>query len=117
MNGSGPKFGWLYWCEHLYTDATGSKKRPCVVVSSKRALEERPGEVVLFPLTSKLRHADSPGTVTVVDHESAGLDRPSAIKPMPFTVARGKLGECIGELDERTRKALDKVARQILGAG
>lgn len=115
MTGSQPRFGWIYWCRHVFTDGTGVKARPCVVVNSKKSLADRPNEIIMLPLTSKLRHGDSPGTVTIHDHEAAGLDKASVIKPVPFTVALSVLESPIGELDDRTKKALDKVVRQLLG--
>jgi mRNA interferase MazF len=76
-----------------FTDQSGSKQRPSVVVSGDGYNETHP-DVILAPITSQIRHtADE---VSLVNWQAAGLLKPSVVKPIlssfDVRLVRRKLG-------------------------
>ena len=76
-----------------FTDQSGSKQRPAVVLSSNVYNQVHP-DVILAPVTSQVLRA--PDEADVVDWHSAGLLKPSVVKPILSSfdarLVRRKLG-------------------------
>ena len=100
--------------EYPFTDHSGSKVRPAVVISSPRYNREKP-DVILLPLTSKLRHGDSYGTVVLQDWKDAGLLQASVIKPIPHTTVQTNIESKMGELSQSDKGSLKSMLLEILG--
>ncbi len=84
-----------------FTDGTGGKRRPAVVL-----LDVGDADVVVAPITSRLR----PSTyhVDIVEWESAGLLKPSLVRlHKPATVDRTLVEQRLGRLHLADRRRLD----------
>lgn len=97
-----------------FTDQSTTKKRPAVVVSSSAYNEQRP-DVILMAITSQFRPAGTVGEVIVRHWQSAGLIKPSLLKPLLATVQRDMLLRTLGTLHDDDRAALHGALGQILG--
>jgi len=76
-----------------FTDQSGSKQRPSVVLSGDVYNQTHP-DVILAAVTSQIRH--TPDEVNLVDWRGAGLLKPSVVKPVlssfDVRLVRRKLG-------------------------
>ena len=76
-----------------FTDQSGSKQRPSVVVSGDGYNRTHP-DVILAPITSQIRHTTD--EVSLVNWQAAGLLKPSVVKPIlssfDVRLVRRKLG-------------------------
>ena len=89
------------------------KPRPAVVIQSD-LFEDHPSVTVL-PLTSELRDAPL-FRLRVEPAAGTGLRVPSDVMvDKPVTVARGKVGGTIGQLDAETQRALDRLLAVFFG--
>ena len=108
------RFGDVVEVEYPYTDFSGEKKRPAVVVSSD-LYHSKTTELILLPITgSTWIEGEIFGTVEVLDLNGTDLKKPSVIKAAPHTVARNKVLRKRGSLDSRTRANLVKVLSKLL---
>ena len=112
---SGFHFGELIEVEIPFTDETGSKRRPAIVVSSARYNRERP-ELLVMPVTSRLKHRDTYGTLVIEDWERAGLRKPSVVKPLLWPVLKARVLGKIGILARPDKDALRATLAEILSA-
>jgi len=76
-----------------FTDQSGGKQRPSVVLSGDAYNQNHP-DVILAPITSQVTHtADE---VSLADWQAAGLLKPSVVKPIlssfDVRLVRRKLG-------------------------
>lgn len=62
-----------------FTDQSGSKQRPSIVLSGDAYNQTHP-DVILAPITSQITHA--PDEVSLVNWQAAGLLKPSVVKPI-----------------------------------
>ena len=92
------RFGDLVLVPFPFTDQTGIKKRPAIVVSSEAYQRQRP-DVVLMAVTSQLlRPAGAVGEVVITEWQKAGLPKASLIKPVLTTIERRLILRKLGEL-------------------
>lgn len=95
-----------------FTDLSATKKRPALVVSSRRFNSARP-DVVIVAVTSQVRPARGIGEAVLSDWQSAGLARESVTKPIVATVdsslAIRKLGTLSGADCGTVRAALAEI--------
>jgi mRNA interferase MazF len=77
-----------------FTDQSGSKQRPAIVLSGDAYNRVHP-DVILSPVTIQVVHA--PDEVGLTDWQPAGLLKPSVVKPILSSfdtqLVRRKLGE------------------------
>jgi mRNA interferase MazF len=97
-----------------FTDQSTFKKRPAVVVSSSAYHRQRP-DLILMAITSQFRPAATVGEVIVQHWQSAGLIKPSVLKPLLTTVERGLVIRTMGKLHAEDRAALRKALDEIIG--
>ena len=97
-----------------FTDQTGTKKRPAVVVSSAAYHRERV-DLVVMAVTSHLRPQLGFGEVALASWKKAGLLKPSVVKPVLTTIERRLVLRRLGRLGEGDRNALAAVLREIIG--
>jgi mRNA interferase MazF len=97
-----------------FTSQAASKQRPAVVVSSRACAAERP-DVVLMAITSQLRPTPQIGETWLKLWQSAGLLKPSAVKPVIATLERGLVIRQLGRLAEEDQAALRRALGQIIG--
>jgi len=97
-----------------FTDQTATKKRPAAVVSSEAYHQQGP-DIILMAITSQFRPASTVGEVVVQHWQSAGLIKPSVLKPLLATIEKGLVIRTIGKLHADDRGALRKAIDDILG--
>lgn len=108
------RFGDVIVVPFPFTDQTAAKKRPAVVISSEAYQRERP-DLILMAITSQLRPALTVGEVAVVHWQSAGLLKPSVIKPLITTIEARLVLRHLGRLHIDDQKALREVLAAVLG--
>ena len=108
------EFGDVVLLPFPFTSQTASKKRPAVVVSS-RAYNTSKADIVVMAVTSQLRATPALGEVWIGDWKSAGLLKPSAIKPVLATLERALIVRQLGGLRSADQAALKKAIVEILG--
>lgn len=96
-----------------YSDGSGSKVRPVIVVSV-RAVHEVRADAVVLPLTTNLEVLRL-GDHVLRDWQAAGLPRESLVKPMPQTVAQLALHSRLGRISEHDLAAIESALREVLG--
>jgi mRNA interferase MazF len=84
------------------------------VVSSSAYQRSRP-ELVLMAVTSRIKPAPSFGDVTIEHWETAGLIKPSVIKPVFTTVEKSLVIRKMGSLHHGDQETLKKAIQTILG--
>jgi mRNA interferase MazF len=109
------RFGDLVLVPFAFTDQTGIRKRPAIVVSSDAYQSQRP-DVVLMAVTSQLlRPAGAVGEVLITEWQKTGLPKASLIKPVLTTLEKRPILRRLGELQEPDRTALRQALTAILG--
>ena len=111
---TGYSFGDIVLVPFPFTDQTGSKKRPAVIVSSA-AYHAARRDVLIMAVTSQVRPARGIGEVPVKDWKSAGLIKPSVIKPVITTIEPSLVIRRLGHLKKDEQEALRKAIGQIVG--
>ena len=74
-------FGDVVLVPFPFTDLSGAKKRPAVIVSGA-AYNEARRDAVIMAVTSQLNSSGMFGEVIIQDWQAASLLKPSAIKPV-----------------------------------
>ena len=77
-----------------FTDLSGAKQRPAVVLSSA-GYSARYGDLIVMPLTSQPQ--PDPG-LALTDWGSAGLLRPSWVKPLIASVTYHVIARAVGRV-------------------
>ncbi len=108
------EFGDIVLVAFPFTSHTTSKRRPAVVVSRLDYNAIKP-DVVIMAVTSQLRPSPVLGEVWVERWQSAGLLKPSAIKPVFATLERTLVLRQLGVLDADDQAALRAAINQVLG--
>jgi mRNA interferase MazF len=97
-----------------FTNQTGYKQRPAVVISSAEYNRSRP-DLVMMPITSQLRGSPNFGEVWLTDWKAAKLLKPSAIKPQIATIEQRLVIKRLGHLQPADVAALRAVVKAIVG--
>jgi len=108
------EFGTIVLVPFPFTDQSASKRRPAVVVSNVAYNTAKP-DVIVMAVTSQLRPAPALGEVWVSDWQSAGLLKPSAIKPVFATIEQRLIIRQLGVLDAVDQVALRQAITETLG--
>ena len=93
-----------------FSDLTGIKQRPAVVVSAPHPSID----LLLLPLTSQFQHLQ-PGEFALADWKAAGLLFPSAVKRGLFTLDKTPSNRPFGHVTAADRERLDGALRLWLG--
>ncbi len=107
-------FGDIYLAPFPFTDQSGTKKRPAVIVSSTAYNQLRP-DVVLMAVSGHLAGTVLFGEIGIVDWQKAGLLKPSSIKPVFATFDKALLFRKLGQLEAMDAAALCKEIGKLLG--
>ena len=75
------QFGDVVLVPFPFTSQVASKQRPAVIISSRAYNLERP-DLIIMAITSQLRPTPLLGEVWLRQWQSAGLLKPSAVKPV-----------------------------------
>ena len=106
-------FGDIVLVPFPFTDQTGIKKRPAVIISSA-AYNTARRDVVIMAVTSQSRPTGI-GEVQVKDWKGAGLIKPSVIKPVITTIEQALVIRYLGRLKRDEQEALRKAISKIVG--
>lgn len=107
-------FGDVLLVPFPFTDQTGTKKRPAVVVNSK-IFKQRHNDLVLMAITSQIRKPLNFGEIEIIEWQKAGLLKPSIIKPVFTTVEESIVKKQLGSLEASDENNLRNIIQQILG--
>ena len=111
---TGFEFGSIVLITFPFTDQTGSKQRPAVVISSKAYQHAKP-DVILMEVTSWIQAKPSLGEVMIEEWKTAGLLKPSIIKPVIFTAEKRLIRKVLGQLEENDKRLLRQNFQVIVG--
>ncbi len=93
-----------------FTDLSSSKLRPALIVSTPR-FQSRQGDVVVLALTSQRQREDA---LRLVEWRSAGLPKPSWLKPVIGTLAASLILRCLGKLNVKDDVVVRSTLAQLL---
>jgi mRNA interferase MazF len=96
-----------------FTDGTGSKWRPAVVVSSDAYNQGSP-DVLVASITGNLGALPHPGDHVLADWHAAGLLRPSLAQAKIATVEASGIGRRLGALTAHDLAAFERGLRTAL---
>ena len=91
------KLGDILLVPFPFTNQTFKKKRPAVVISSSLYNQQKP-DLIMMPITSQIKLPLSLGELQIIDFSSAGLIKPSLIKPVIFTIEKSLVIRKLGQL-------------------
>jgi mRNA-degrading endonuclease toxin of MazEF toxin-antitoxin module len=100
-------FGDIVLVPFPFTDQSGAKKRPAVIVSGTVYNRAR-RDVVIMAVTSQIKPSGTFAEVIIQDWQAAGLLKPSAIRPVFATIEQTLILKRLGELSTRDQPALRK---------
>jgi mRNA interferase MazF len=109
------EFGDVVLVPFPFTSHVASKRRPAVVVSSRAYNIARP-DVVVMAITSQLRLTSGFGEVWVDQWRSAGLLKPSTVKPVFATLEQAIVIRQLGAFSATDQATLQTVIAEILGS-
>lgn len=112
---TGFDFGDLVLVPFPFSNQSASKKRPAVIVSSARYHRDR-RDLIILAVTSQVRPSLGFGERPIQAWESAGLLKPSVLKPLVATIERGLVLRRLGQLGGSDLAALRQVLGLIIGA-
>jgi len=97
-----------------FSNQTATKKRPAVVISSS-LYNEKTNDLVIIAVTSKVEKNTDVGECLIPDWQSAGLLRPSAVKPAISTIEQVLVLKKLGSLSANDIPAVDLMLKTFLG--
>lgn len=113
-NSSRFSFGDVMLVPFPFTDQSGTKKRPAVVVSSHSYNASR-RDIVIMAITSQVRTPLGFGEAMVADWQSAGLIKASVLKPVFTTIEQGLTIRTMGALATADIKKLREIIADVIG--
>ena len=113
-NSSRFSFGDVVLVPFPFTDQSGTKKRPAVVVSSHGYSTSR-RDIVIMAITSQVRTPLGFGEAMVADWKSTGLVKASVLKPVFTTIEQGLVVRVLGKLAAADIKTLREVVADVIG--
>ncbi|HLF31059.1 MAG TPA: type II toxin-antitoxin system PemK/MazF family toxin [Xanthomonadales bacterium] len=107
-------FGDVVLVPFPFTDQSGGKKRPAVIVSSSGYNTSR-RDLVIMAITSQVRMPLGFGESTLADWQAAGLIKPSVLKPVFTTIEQGLVVRTMGTLAANDLHMLRETITQVIG--
>jgi len=108
------EFGDLVLVPFPFSDQSAVKRRPAVVISSDAYHRARP-DLLIMAVTSQQSLRLLVGEVEVQDWKSAGLLKPSIIKPVITTLDPALVLKKLGKLTATDQSVLRQALSKILG--
>ena len=102
---TGYSFGDVVLVPFPFTDQSGIKKRPAVIVSSAEYQAQR-RDLVIMAITSQIRPRPAFAEFTVAEWKKAGLIAPSAVKPVLTTIEKRLVLKKLGQLQQADVRSL-----------
>jgi mRNA interferase MazF len=107
-------FGDVVLVPFPFTDQSGTKKRPAVVVSTSPYNANR-RDIVIMAITSQVRTPLGFAEAMVTDWPSAGLIKDSVFKPVFTTIEQGLVLRVMGRLVAADLGTLHRVVGEAIG--
>ena len=107
-------FGDVVLVPFPFTDQSGIKKRPAVIVSSHSYNAGR-RDVVIMAITSQVRMPLGFGEAMVADWHGAGLVKESVLKPVFTTIEQGLVLRVMGQLSAADIKTTRELVAVVIG--
>lgn len=107
-------FGDVVLVPFPFTDQSGNKKRPAVVVSSS-AYNGARNDLVILAITSRVHTPLGFGEALVADWQAAGLIKLSVFKPVLATIEQSLVVRKMGELSATDLRALREAVARVIG--
>jgi mRNA interferase MazF len=107
-------FGDVVLVPFPFTDQSGMKKRPAVIVSSNGYNASR-RDLIIMAITSQVRQPHGFGEAFINDWQAAGLIKPSVLKPVFTTIEQGIVVRTMGTLPAADLSRLREIIGQTIG--
>jgi mRNA interferase MazF len=107
-------FGEVVLVPFPFTNQSGSKKRPAVVVSSNDYNANR-RDLIIMAITSQVRTPPGFGEAGVADWQTAGLIKPSVLKPVFTTIEQTLVVRTMGTLSASDLHTLRELVARVIG--
>jgi len=108
-------FGEVVLVPFPFTNQAGVKQRPAVIVSSP-LYNARRRDLVIMAITSQVRSPLGFGEALILDWQTAGLIKPSVLKPVLTTIEQGLVLRTLGSLSTADLRTLQASIAQALSA-
>jgi mRNA-degrading endonuclease toxin of MazEF toxin-antitoxin module len=107
--------GEVIWVPFTYTDFSGGKARPAVIVSAPDFTVCR-GDYILAAITGQVTaHRGHPTCYTIQDWKAAGLAMPSVVVSHLICLSPLSMGARIGRLSSAEMRGVETCLRAALG--
>lgn len=97
-----------------FTNLQTTKKRPAVIISSKKYNDERP-DIILMAITSQIHQQILSTEEYIEDWKDAGLLKESLFKPLIATIEKERIIKTLGHLSNTDKKNIEKILHTIIG--
>ena len=111
---TGYSFGDIVLVPFPFTDLSTAKRRPAVVVSSA-AYHHGRRDLIIMAVTSQVRPGGALGEMKIVNWKTAGLIKPSVVKPVVTTIDAVLVIRRLGRLKIEDQEILRRSIDAILG--
>jgi mRNA interferase MazF len=113
-NVSSFNFGNVVLVPFPFTDQSGTKKRPAVVVSSSHYNASR-RDIMIMAITSQIRQPLAFGDAILADWQVAGLIKPSVLKAVFTTIEQNLVIRIMGTLSPDDTITLRRLIAEVVG--
>ncbi len=96
-----------------FSDGTGKKKRPALVIANETYLSATT-DLIVCAITSQQRALAFPGATGIRNWKEAGLLKPSVVKATIDTVNRALVYKRLGRLNVEDLAEVDRSLRTVL---
>lgn len=107
-------FGDILLVPFPFSNQTSSKKRPTVIISSNTYNQQK-SDLIIMAITSQISSSLTFGELPIIDFSSAGLIKPSVIKPAIATIEKRLILRKLGQLQNSDYQNLKNIIKTILG--
>lgn len=107
-------FGDVVLVPSPFTDQSGTKRRPAVIVSSNTYNAGRHDSIIMA-ITSQVRQPLGFAEALLADWQAAGLVKPSVFKPVLTTIEQSLVVRTMGTLSATDQRTLREVIAQAMG--
>ena len=107
-------FGEVILVPFPFTDQSGVKQRPAVVISSSAYNAAKP-DVLIMAITGQIRIPLGFGETLIRDWQTAGLLKPSVLKPVITTIEQRLVLRVMGNLSAVDQQTLRQVINLCVG--
>ena len=107
-------FGDIVLVPFPFSDQSGTKQRPSVIVRSAACHQAR-RDVLIMAVPSQSHRAGAIGEVAVRYWQDAGPIKPSVIKPVIATIEAPLISRRLGQLKNEDQQVLREAITRIIG--